>query len=55
MYRHDKSSVGRGVAVCVKNIIRSTAVEVPENYQDIEIVCVSTTNFDVLNVDLFIP
>ena len=55
MYRHDKSSVSRGVAVCVKNIICSTAAEVPENYRDIEVVCVSTTNFYVLNVNLFIP
>ena len=42
VYRHDRCSVGGGVAVFVKNAICSVAVDIglPAEYQHVEVVCV---------------
>ena len=38
MYRHVRCSVGGGVAVFVKNVICSVAVDLPAEYRHVEVV-----------------
>ena len=40
VYRHNRNSVGGGVAIFIKNTICSAAVEVPVDYRHIGLVCV---------------
>ena len=45
VYRHDRCSVGGGVAVFVKNVICSVAVDIPAEYRHVEVVCVDLSFF----------
>jgi len=43
VFRHDRSTPGGGVAIFVKTVIRSAVVDIPVEFNHIEIVCVDLT------------